>query len=95
MAGAAGVEDPPPLHAAIDMPANTNPEIAKNAQRDAPCFLTRCVVVMRLLPEVSPQTRAENENRKDGNQIDVVLMAPGRLCLWIFGNDCREPLLSE
>src|SRR3984957_21197233 len=66
MAGAAGVEDPLPplLHAAIDMPASTNPDIAKIAQRSALCFVLPCVAIMRLLPEVSPQARAENENRK-------------------------------
>jgi hypothetical protein len=95
MAGAAGVEDPPLLHAAIDMPASTNPDIAKNAQRGALCFLLPCIAVMRLLPEVSPHARVENENRKYGNQLQVVLMALGRLCLFgIFGNDYYKPLLS-
>ena len=44
--------------------ASTNPDIAKIAQRGAPYFVLPWVVVMRLLPEVSPQARAENENRK-------------------------------
>ena len=57
-------EDPPLLHAAIDMPASTNPDMAKIAQRGALYFVLPGVAFMRLLPEVSPQVHAENENRK-------------------------------
>jgi hypothetical protein len=67
MAGAAefaGAADPPLLHAAIEMPASANPDIAKNAQRGALYFVLSCVAVMHLLPEVSSQAHAENENRK-------------------------------
>jgi hypothetical protein len=76
MAGRAGAEDPPLLHAAIDMPASTNPEIAKIAQRDAPCFVLPCVADMRLLPEVSPQARAENETESTatGNQVGLTTL---------------------
>ena len=75
VAGAAGGEDPPLLHAAINIPANSSPDIAKIAQCGALCSMSTRFSVTYLLPRgLSPGTPA-NENRNTAISLQVVLIA--------------------
>jgi hypothetical protein len=68
------------------MPANTNPDTEKVAQLGALCFVVPCVAVMRLLPEVSPQARVENETESTAISNQVGLTTLGRpQSLWHSG----------